>query len=430
MSALQPRIDAVNARVSIAEVIGRAVKLSRHGKPRGKCPFHGSKSDSLAVYPDKQRARCWGCDWHGDAIGFVRDFYGLDFVAALERLEGELGIGPGHGGDLRPSPIRREKQAAPARREVETVESAEVAKWLWSHSSFDGDALRTWLRARRVPDATLGDACLGGLRFCPDAPTRPGAIGAGPESVPSAPAMVALMRRIELGEDGQRRFVASGVHVTYLSPGLTAKMNRKRADGSVMPARKMFGQSGGAVTIYGQYRPDAPLYAAEGHETLLSGMALTGAPADACGLAMLSLDNLQGRMLTRKRGLVCLWDVRPDPERRGVCFAHHGPVTGLIDADMAPLRGPLNRETGEARGFPISERPGGPVVHRAITSEERSMICASLFARNWRDAGCSQVRALRPRMGMDFNDAASLLVDRTNVRPSASMPPVSVGNAA
>lgn len=422
MSALQPRIDAVNARVSIAEVIGRAVKLSRHGKPRGKCPFHGSKSDSLAVYPDKGRARCWGCDWHGDAIGFVRDFYGLDFVAALERLEAELGLesgrppaGGGRGstnaassgmpGALAANPVHRVKREH-QRREVETVESAEVAKWLWAHSAFDGDALRTWLRARRVPEAMLGEEWIGGLRFCREAPIRPWAIGSGPSSVPSAPAMVALMRRIEQGEDGGRRFVACGVHVTYLSPGLTAKMLRKRADGSAMPARKMYGQSGGAGVLFGQYRPDAPLFVAEGIETTLSGMGLMGAAAEACGLAVLSLDNLQGRMLTRRRGLICLWDVRPDPERRGVCFAHRGKVTGLIDADMSPLAGPIDRETGKPRGFPISEWAGGPVVSRAITSEERSRICAALFARNWRDAGCPNVVAERPRMGMDFNDLA------------------------
>ena len=86
--AFQARIEAVRERVDYAAVIAAAgVQLGRGRKPRGKCPFHGSKSDSFMLDVAKGWARCWGCDWKGDVIKFVADSYGLGFTDALKRLE-------------------------------------------------------------------------------------------------------------------------------------------------------------------------------------------------------------------------------------------------------------------------------------------------------------------------------------------------------
>jgi len=403
-TGIPERVAAVQARVDIVGLVGAAVKLVGRSKPRGKCPFHGSKSDSFAVYPDSKRAQCWGCGWQGDAIAFLRDFYGLDFIGALERLEGELGLD-----GLEARPVRRDKVER-RRQAPETVDSALVAEHLWAAAEPDAESLRVWLRARHVPEAMLGDHWFGQLRFCASAPIAAWPVGGGAGDVAQAPAMVGLIRRPRIGEDGQRAFAACGVHATYLSPGLRAKMNRKRSNGDPVPARKMYGTSAGGCVILGSYRRDAPLFVGEGIETVLSGMALCDAGEDACGLAVLSLDNLQGRARTRRigrvGGVLPLYDVRPDPERPGLCFAHEGPVTGLIDADMAPLKGPIDRETGQHRGLPVQERPGGPVVLRTITTIERAEICAALFTLRWREAGCRRVSAIRPHAGRDFNDEA------------------------
>jgi DNA primase len=405
---IQRRVEAVKQRVDIAALIGAVVRLSRGSKPRGKCPFHGSKSDSLAVYPDKGTWKCWGCPSGGDALAFVQDFYGLDFMGALVRLEGHHGIDP----ELA-EPVRREK-VRPRFVGRETVDSAVVARHLWGLARPDPERLRVWLRARRVPEAMLDEHWLGQLRFAAEAPIAPWPVGGKPGDVAQAPAMVGLIRRVR-DEAGQRAFSAIGVHATYLSPGLRAKMNRTRSSGDKVPARKMYGGSQGGAVIIGVYRRDAPLFIGEGIETVLSGMALAGAGEEACGLAVLSLENLQGGTLMRRArgfpgGVLPLFDVRPDPERPGVVFAHDGPVTGLIDADMKPLRGRLLRQAQDERvyaGLPVQERPGGPVVWRAISTAERAEICAALFVRRWRDAGCRSVRAIRPAMGMDFNDAAA-----------------------
>src|SRR3546814_18222333 len=104
--------------------------------------------------------------------------------------------------------------------------------------------------------------------------------------------------------------------------------------------------------------PFCPLCGGEWLETGWSGMGLAGAGASATGLAALSLDSLQGhaRLI---RGALPLFDPEPDPERgRAIAFAHQGPVTVLVAADMQPLRGPLDRKTGRPSGLPVIEEIG------------------------------------------------------------------------
>jgi DNA primase len=388
---LRARVDAVRERVDIADVVGAVVRLGRGGKPRGKCPFHGSKSDSFAIDPTRGSARCWGCDWSGDAIAFVRDFYSLSFGEALAKLESEHGLD-----GLAAAPARRRKvERAP--RERDAVDSTVMGRWIWRHARPDHDAVRTYLRARRVPDAMLDDARLGDVRFIAAAPIAAWAADRAPDTVPSAPAMVALIRHAP-------DWSPIGVHVTYLSPDLAGKMVRKRRNGDAYPARKMLGASAGGGVLLGRYDDHAPLYIGEGLETVLSGMAIAGAGDDACGLAVLSLDNLQGHWRLTKAGALPIHDPQPDGDRApAVAFARAGSVVGLIDADMKPLSGPRDRETDVPRGVPVVERRGGPVVRRAITSGERTELCAAMLVRAWRAHGVA-ASAMRPRMGLDFND--------------------------
>jgi DNA primase len=408
-TSLKDRIDRLRARVDIVDVIGAAVKLGKGGKPRGQCPFHGSKSDSLAVDPENWRARCWGCGWTGDAIAFVRDHYGLSFMDALRQLEG------GGTEGLAAAPVRRVKRAV-SRRGAEVVESVALGRHLWKAGRWEPEAIRIYLRARSVPDAMLSDRRLADFRFVGLGPIVPWPTSGSPGDVPQAPAMVALVRRMPTdgscagGGPGPERDLDDwppvGVHVTWLKPDLTGKMERSRRDGSPYPARKMLGPvGGGGVWLPGEgygLPARAPLFVGEGHETTLSGMSLCGAGEDAWGLAVLSLDNLQGA-IPRIRGAIPLFDPRPVPQRLPLCFAHRGIVTGLIDADMKPLAGPVDRATGKRPGEAVIEQKGGPIVRRILHAAERAHLCSVLFTRAWRSLGCD-ARAVRPRMGKDFND--------------------------
>lgn len=419
---MQARVDRVRERAPIDAVVRKAMKLGAGSKPRGKCPFHGSRSDSFSVDPDSGRARCWGCGWSGDVLRFVQDHYGLAFRDALERLESENGLD-----GVAAAPVHREKEARPARARAERprVSSAVMGRWLWDHAGRELSPVRRYLAARGVPGHMLAGARLRDVRFIAQGPIYAWAEGEDPRGLPSAPAMLALIRRAprpilpgddEGGGEADAEAEAAGpwepigVHATFLNPAFDGKMVRPRADGSLYPDRKMLGEAGGGALVMPgtmALSAGAPIYEGEGIETTLSGMALTDAPAEACGLAVLSLGNMQfGDRPKLIGGAIPLYDPEPDLTRPGVAFAHAGPVTLLVDADMKPLRGPIDRRTGQPRGERIIEVRRGPIVHRALTGAERSAMCATMAVKAWRAAGCRQVRAVRPPMGQDFNDVA------------------------
>jgi len=86
-------LDELRIRVSLADLVGRRVRLTRRGREHsGLCPFHNEKTPSFYVVEDKGFFHCFGCGAHGDAIGFVMRADNLDFVEAVERLAGEAGI--------------------------------------------------------------------------------------------------------------------------------------------------------------------------------------------------------------------------------------------------------------------------------------------------------------------------------------------------
>src|SRR5919112_556530 len=86
-------LDALRSRVSLADLVGRRVRLVRRGSEHsGLCPFHNEKTPSFYVVEDKGFFHCFGCGAHGDAIGFVMRAENLDFIEAVERLAEEAGL--------------------------------------------------------------------------------------------------------------------------------------------------------------------------------------------------------------------------------------------------------------------------------------------------------------------------------------------------
>jgi DNA primase len=86
-------LDEFKARLPIAEVVGRHVRLSRRGRDLwGCCPFHNEKTASFHVVQDKGFYHCFGCGAHGNAIDFIMAMEGLDFGQALARLAELTGL--------------------------------------------------------------------------------------------------------------------------------------------------------------------------------------------------------------------------------------------------------------------------------------------------------------------------------------------------
>ncbi|MCC7426089.1 MAG: DNA primase [Alphaproteobacteria bacterium] len=86
-------LDELRARLPLAALVGRHVRLTRRGKElTGLCPFHNEKSPSFTVNEAKGFFHCFGCGAHGDAIGFVMRRENLPFMEAVEKLAAEAGL--------------------------------------------------------------------------------------------------------------------------------------------------------------------------------------------------------------------------------------------------------------------------------------------------------------------------------------------------
>ncbi|MFT3692577.1 MAG: DNA primase [Kofleriaceae bacterium] len=86
-------INEIRARADIVAVVGQHVQLKKAGRNwKGLCPFHGEKTPSFNVSPDKGFFHCFGCQKHGDVFTFVMELEGKSFVEAAENLGARFGI--------------------------------------------------------------------------------------------------------------------------------------------------------------------------------------------------------------------------------------------------------------------------------------------------------------------------------------------------
>ena len=90
---LQKFLDELRAKISIADVVGAKVKLTRKGREyTGLCPFHNEKTPSFTVNEAKGFYHCFGCGAHGDIVKFEMEANGLTFMESVEKLAHKIGL--------------------------------------------------------------------------------------------------------------------------------------------------------------------------------------------------------------------------------------------------------------------------------------------------------------------------------------------------
>ncbi|MES1964644.1 DNA primase [Psychrobacter sp. AH5] len=86
-------LEQLNSQADLISLIGRHTTLKRAGNEyKGCCPFHGEKSPSFYVNPQKNIYHCFGCSVGGNAISFLRDYENLTFMEAVDELSKQTGI--------------------------------------------------------------------------------------------------------------------------------------------------------------------------------------------------------------------------------------------------------------------------------------------------------------------------------------------------
>ena len=86
-------LDRLRQLSPVSEVIGRRIQIRRHGREfQALCPFHKENTPSFTINDEKGFYHCFGCGAHGDAIGFVKEYEGVNYKEAIEKLADEVGF--------------------------------------------------------------------------------------------------------------------------------------------------------------------------------------------------------------------------------------------------------------------------------------------------------------------------------------------------
>ena len=86
-------IDELIAQNPIEDVVGQYVHLKRSGANMfGLCPFHGEKTASFSVAPDKGIYYCFGCHKGGGVVNFMMEVEGLSYPDAVRALAKRAGM--------------------------------------------------------------------------------------------------------------------------------------------------------------------------------------------------------------------------------------------------------------------------------------------------------------------------------------------------
>src|SRR5215217_7900132 len=159
MSIPQSFIQELVARADVVEIVGRHVQLKKGGANfLGLCPFHGEKSPSFSVSPTKQFYHCFGCGKNGNAIGFLIDYAGMNFVEAVKDLAGQYGMQVPEE-DI--SPAERARQAEQKQKQATLFDVLEKAGAAYRKHLKNSPRAVDYLKGRGVSGAVAKQFGLG-----------------------------------------------------------------------------------------------------------------------------------------------------------------------------------------------------------------------------------------------------------------------------
>ena len=141
-------IDELVARNPIEDVVGHYVSLKRSGGNLfGLCPFHGEKTASFSVSPDKGIYYCFGCHKGGGVINFQMEIEGLSYPDAVRALAKRVGM---------QVPEDEQYQSRYRQQERLWALSKEAARFFYSKLyAPEGAEALAYARGRGMPKSTL-----------------------------------------------------------------------------------------------------------------------------------------------------------------------------------------------------------------------------------------------------------------------------------
>ena len=87
MKTLEELVAEIKNRLDIVEVVSEQVILKKNGSHYwGLCPFHKEKTPSFSVNPQLGIYKCFGCGAGGDALKFIMQTKGIEFMDLIKDL--------------------------------------------------------------------------------------------------------------------------------------------------------------------------------------------------------------------------------------------------------------------------------------------------------------------------------------------------------
>lgn len=145
-------IEQIRQHVDIVDIVSEYVPLKKQGRNFfGLCPFHGEKTPSFSVAPEKQIFHCFGCKIGGNAYSFLMEIEGWSFIEAVQHLAEKAGV-------ALPQIINDSNGSSQTKQQEEMIKMHNLLVKLYHYclmeTDFGKEAL-AYLKARGIEEKTI-----------------------------------------------------------------------------------------------------------------------------------------------------------------------------------------------------------------------------------------------------------------------------------
>ena len=163
-------IDDLKSRADLVRIVELHVPLKKKGANWwGNCPFHGEKTASFSVNPQKGFFKCFGCGKGGSCYNFVMEIEGLNFPEAIKRVAEISGVPLPEPIDDKNYEIRKKKKQEQKAIADQVIELNKYALEFWEkhlqENNAHSRAAREYLEKRELSEETIKKFRLG---YSPD----------------------------------------------------------------------------------------------------------------------------------------------------------------------------------------------------------------------------------------------------------------------
>jgi len=149
-------LEEIRNRCDIVDIISEYVHLKPAGKGfKGLCPFHGEKTPSFMVSPEKQLFHCFGCGEGGNVFNFLMKYEKFSFFEAVEMLAKKSGVS---------LPVNEEKENLLYRKKERLYKLNNLAANYYRECLFrtnQGKKIINYLKKRGINDTSVEKYSLG-----------------------------------------------------------------------------------------------------------------------------------------------------------------------------------------------------------------------------------------------------------------------------